>query len=412
MSREVSPVSRLLLVAAFVLATVATARPTVAEMPTGAVPLRSAPRPRTINPLHRPQLPGVFSADTELLTDALRRKHPKFVGNDAAKARRLLYRRARHNLPQLRGIMAEAMFVERNPRWGYVGKPNATQNDVYRHGRGGRLFDTGQVKVHASGKPSTYLRSMRRDRVARYFYVPDDHAAAVRNALDERIARTLEPVERAKLVRDRGRVRSLGFDMAELNRRTKGAVRNLPWGAKMVGEWDIAKRNARRLASQTAGAVGGWRVSKAILTWTPARRLAGKLPQGKLIGRAGGLVAVAFTGYEAYSLVSQYGLRGLWYQPDTYRAIGGGLGAAGVGTAGAMGGAAAGAAVGGPIGATVGGVVGGVGGGLVGAFGGDQASLAVVETLAPHWVHREINKQIDEAEQGLLDELARLATPN
>ena len=82
-------------------------------------------RTSAVNSDARPHLAGLRSRNVEMLEDALLRKHPKLLGNDPAKARELLLRRYRANLPQLRGIMAEAVFIDRNPEWGFVKKSNA-----------------------------------------------------------------------------------------------------------------------------------------------------------------------------------------------------------------------------------------------------------------------------------------------
>lgn len=62
----------------------------------------------------RPQIAGLRSKDVELLQDGFLRRHPKLLTNSAFKSRELILRRFNKGMiPQLRGYMAEAIFLEK-----------------------------------------------------------------------------------------------------------------------------------------------------------------------------------------------------------------------------------------------------------------------------------------------------------
>ena len=113
----------------------------------------------------KPVLAGLRPASVELLQDALLRKYNKLPQNNAGMARRVILDRylgkgsERSRIigrNQLNGAMAEALFLNKNPEWNYVSKPNASQHDVYRLGVGKRPPLNGQIKFHVSGKPDIY----------------------------------------------------------------------------------------------------------------------------------------------------------------------------------------------------------------------------------------------------------------
>jgi hypothetical protein len=165
---------------------------------------------------HRPALPGIRPVEVELLEDALRRKMPNKVGDSRQKAHQKILSidlRDPVKSGQLKGLMAEALFLEKNPNWGYVTKPTAPQVDVYLRREGMRPLGA-QIKVHASGNPATYARDMVKDRDANLFLVPDDHVAALRKHLQAQIEsydRTGNTAGAAEARRQYSRVRGLGF---------------------------------------------------------------------------------------------------------------------------------------------------------------------------------------------------------
>ena len=186
----------------------------------------------------RPVLAGLRPASIELLQDALLRKQPKSLRSNAEMARRVILDRyigkggARSRINgrnQLHGAMAEALFLQNNPDWNYVSKPNAPQHDVYRLGIGKRPPLNGQVKFHASGKADIYARDMVRDHTAHRFFIPDDHVQVVRE-------HWLRQYESAKLRGDHagakqaaskaGRVQPMGVKSHEVAAKTREAYRH------------------------------------------------------------------------------------------------------------------------------------------------------------------------------------------
>ena len=177
----------------------------------------------------RPYLPGARPIELELLEDALRRKYSRRVGDDRGAAQRSIIRNSMRDpvkRSHIRGIMAEARFLQRNPKWGYVRKPNATQNDVYtwRQGR----FIGAQIKTHWDGNPSKYAADMLDDHKAEWFVVPDDHVEALKENWRERVA-SFEANGRSddamKARRQLNRIRPLGETMPSLTQSHSRAER-------------------------------------------------------------------------------------------------------------------------------------------------------------------------------------------
>lgn len=104
------------------------------------------------------------------------------------------------------GLAAEADFVDRNPAWRQVASRNAPQNDVFTFLKG--KFQGGQIKTHASGKPSAYMMDMLKDNRAEHFLVPDDHYGSVRKEIERRI----------ELMRQRGNLRGVARWERQLKR--------------------------------------------------------------------------------------------------------------------------------------------------------------------------------------------------
>lgn len=183
-------------------------------------------------------LPGVRPRPVELLQEALLRKHPQLLQNDARLAREVILdlylgkgtKQSRINGRNiLNGAMAEALFLEKNPDWKYVSKRNASQHDVYRVVVG-RPPMNGQVKYHASGRPEVYARDMVKDYRAHRFLIPDDHVPPVRDYwLQKRKAALARgDVAGAKLAaRNAGRVQPLGATSHEIAAATKQAAESV-----------------------------------------------------------------------------------------------------------------------------------------------------------------------------------------
>src|SRR3989338_11918 len=135
----------------------------------------------------RPDFPGLRPVALELLEDALKRKMPKKVGSSRQIAHAKITEYAITSNPgkrgHMRGIMAEALFIEKNPRWGYVSNPTASQHDVYARIPGRKPPYNGQIKTHVSGNPAIYANDMWKDRLSNHFLVPDDHVGSLKEYL-------------------------------------------------------------------------------------------------------------------------------------------------------------------------------------------------------------------------------------
>jgi hypothetical protein len=333
----------------------------------------------------------------QLLEDALLRKHPHLLKGSRIKARELVLRRYQHNPAQLRGILAEALFLDRAADWRYVAKPNAPQHDVYLL-RPGLPPLNGQVKVHASGDPSTYARDMIADHRAHRFLVPDDHVEALRAHLRQ-----------AGRFRDAGRVSPAGFTYAELEARCTGAFRaaarekhagfvslgmalglsvgDVAWDA-LHGRLDTNQAGYRLLRSGSLVAVG-------VGTDQALRLSYGGVLRGALRGNA--VVAAAVSVAEIGWLLHEHGWRQAFYEPSFYEAAVGGVSATGLGLG--VGTLVTGlAAETGPW-APVIGCGAGLLAGTAGYFGGRAATRWTLEVLAPEMLRKQERLWVGTARQ-------------
>lgn len=136
-----------------------------------------------MKPEARPLLPGLRPVGLELLEDALRRKQPRTIGTSRSKAHAAIIRNALRSPAKrshLIGMLAEATFLEKNPSWGYIRSPTASQHDLYARLSDRRTPLTAQVKTHVSGDPALYARDMLKDNRSNLFLVPDDHVDALK----------------------------------------------------------------------------------------------------------------------------------------------------------------------------------------------------------------------------------------
>lgn len=165
----------------------------------------------------RPFLPGMRPVELELLEDALRRKMPRTIDDSREQAhKKIIHNSLRDPVKRshIKGIMAEALFLEKNPHWGYVGKPNASQHDIYTRISGRQSPYTAQIKTHASGDARIYAQDMKEDHLSNRFLVPDDHVAPLREHWRNKIqehettGRIAEATDARKQL---ARVRGLGF---------------------------------------------------------------------------------------------------------------------------------------------------------------------------------------------------------
>jgi hypothetical protein len=311
--------------------------------------------------------------------------------------------------------MAEAVFLDRNPQWGYVGKPNATQHDVYRLVvRNGRLVpEGGQVKYHDSGRPAFYARDMVKDSRAPRFLIPDDHVEATRAYLRSEAMRLEAAGDKpgaASRWRDYGRVRPIGATSTEIRTATTEAARSLAHerfatytslGASLaltlgpaLYDWargdlpaGIAYRAARSLSVVGVG-VG----TDQALRWLGNGALRGTV-RGNLI------IGTALASTETVWLLHEHGWRRAFYQPDFYEQAVGGVSALALGLAG--GAYATGLAVETGPWAPLIGIGAGVITGTVGYLGGTTVTRALIETLSPEMLRREERQRLAEVKSSL-----------
>ena len=215
------------LVAAILFASPAHAR---SYVPLGG-PMPAYGRFVPVKPADRPSLPGARPVELELLEDALRRKMPHAIGTSREKAHASIVRNSLRNpvkQSHMLGMLAEAVFLEKNKAWGYVASPVASQHDLYTWTQGRKPPVTAQVKTHVSGDALTYANDMRRDHRSDFFIVPDDHAAALKEYWSGQ-ARVEEaaglPEEAGKAWRQSARVRPLGARYADLSASLSRAAR-------------------------------------------------------------------------------------------------------------------------------------------------------------------------------------------
>jgi len=364
---------------------------------------------QAVNSDARPLLPGLRPRSLEMLQDAILRKHPRMLRGSYKAARQMIIRRYANNMPQLRGIMAEAIFIDRNPDWKYVSKPNAPQHDVYRRVPGRQTPFNGQIKFHISGQPSIYAKDMRIDSRAHRFFVPDDHVDSLKNYLRAKAEQltTAGDAKAAKTYwRDYGRVRPLGASSHEVDTLTKQAAKiatreqysvYLSFGASMVlafgptvwdwGNGNVASNQALYRATQTLSLLGAGIGTDALLMTVKQGAMRGTLRGNAIVGTAIAITQVTWLLYE-------HGWSKAFTDAQFFEAIGGSIGGIAFGIV------ASGAAIAwipGP-GWVVGGgaILAGAAAGTVGYIGGRGATQMVLEIVAP-------DKLRDRQRQRLMD---------
>jgi hypothetical protein len=167
-----------------------------------------------LRPPVQAELRGLRSVS--LLEAWLQTKRPRAVSNSNT-ARELILRLARRNPNLLKGELAEAMFLQRNPDWSPVSNPNAPHHDFTRPRLGGGPPENLQVKFHENGDPAAYIRDMKLDWRAHRVAIPDDHVPPVRASLNAEYRRLRALGDGASgVARDLGRLRGTGFTTEEL----------------------------------------------------------------------------------------------------------------------------------------------------------------------------------------------------
>jgi len=369
----------------------------------------------------RPVILGVSGRNLELLQDALARKASWKTRGSLVIARRLLAQAKERNIPTLRGQMAEAVFLDRHPEYGYVSKPNAPQHDVYRpNPTGGRGIHTGQVKFHIDGTPSTYARDMIKDYRSKDFFVPDDHVDSLRSYLRseaDRLRSAGRTEEATAHYRNANRVKPIGATAAQIDAATRQAIaeakliRVTPFISLGIAsvlaiaptmlawyEGEMSTDNALYYSGRSSSLV-----MSGIVADQSLRLFKGGILRGTMRGNV--LIAVFVLAADtSWSIYEYGGVSGAMANPEFLMHFCGGIGATGCaligGYAGGALGGSWGAAIGAlagpegaPVGAFVGGIVGGVvvggGCGIAGYFGGQQASRWVMKEFAPEYLFQE-----------------------
>lgn len=402
------------------------------EADTGAAP--SPPSTRALDPADRPTLPGLRPAEVELLEDALRRKRPIKVGSSRERAYETIIRNGLRDpvkRSHMKGMLAEALFLENNPEWGYVRSSNAPQVDLYRWMPGQRRPLGAQVKTHATSDPAIYARDMVQDHRADRFLVPDDHVQPLRDYWRKQIGEHRAngaTSERIEAERQFARVGRLGFSAKNLDDHFSSVVRHC-----------LRERNARyvSIGAGLALIVGPdlwtwWRTGSmpdqfayralrggSILAaeraaqWTLARASTGAL-RGSLRGNVvSGLVIVAVdTGFS----IHESGGTAAFRSESFYTTLGGGIAATTLGfSVGTLVGVAVtgAAAAFGPWAPVIGssaGFAAGFAGGTAGYFGGHVVTRTILEVIDPAFLHDAERAAIQSARERVNAEITRLQT--
>lgn len=371
----------------------------------------------------RPVLPGLRPVSVELLQDALLRKRPN-LRNDSAKARQKIVEQYLGKgskesriggRSSLYGDMAEATFLQKNPEWKYVSKPNASQHDVYRTMIGKRPPLNGQVKLHINGKPSAYARDMQKDFRAHRFFIPDDHVQPVRDywlRKYEAAKRSGDAVSAKQAARNAGRVQPIGATSKQIVTNTNQTVQyslaesrnvyvSLAAGVALsLGQigWDFAHGalSTDQAAYRTTKALS--LIGTGVIADTTLRMIRDGAFRGTLRGNllVGGVVLVAETSWSVY----ENGGLAAFRQPEFYEQLGGSVTAIGIGGVAAFySGLAATAAASefGPAAPFIGGgtaLLVGTGAGMVAYIGGRSTTSWLIHNFWPELYQQYEREQI------------------
>lgn len=184
-----------------------------------------------INPATRPNLAGQWPKDVELLQYVLQRKHGRLPGSSNSKARDDIlrsYARSPQSAAQLRGIFAEAVYLDKHPNEYHVRKLNAAHNNVYRWDN--RAPNGAQIITRNIFSGSGYAAAMKKDYRAKRFIVPDDHVEPLKSYFLEQehkfqSAGEAKLAEKARL--QFAKVRPLGETSGELENRLQTGFRRV-----------------------------------------------------------------------------------------------------------------------------------------------------------------------------------------
>lgn len=392
---------------------------------------------------NRPVLLGVTGRNLELLQDAVARKYSRVTqGSSLPIARKVLANTTQSSLPKLRGAMAEAVFLDKNPEWGYVAKPNASQHDVYaKMPSGGRGLRTGQIKFHISGDASMYARDMVKDYRSGSFFVPDDHVDKLRAYLRveaDRLRAAGDTAGAQARYRDMNRVKEIGASATQIDKATRQAIaearviRVAPYVFVGVATTLLVAPTALDwYQGEISGQEAAYRLTKggsmgvsAIAADQALKKWKGGLLRGTVRGNVivACVVLIADTSWHIY----EYGgVSNALQNPEFVIHLGGSVSATTCGFAGGYVGMIGGAKVGGAIGAFFGGagapvgaaIGGGVGGlvvgsasGIAGYFGGSQGTRWVMETFCPEKLYEQERAYVQHVRDGIDSLIVSLQT--
>ncbi len=350
----------------------------------------------------RPEPAGLRHRGLEMLQDAIRRKHPRLLaGLGTTAERELLLNRFHKNPGPLRGMMAEAVFIDRNPEWGYVKNPIAPQHDVFRFlSREGPPM-TGQVKFHMDFDAWQYLEDMKNDWAAHRFIVPDDHVRPLREVLERKALQAVgrgDPLEAQYFRQQKARVTPLGAATEEIDflmRDSLGAAAREHHAAYVTlgsaaalslgpALWELASGHARpdqavRRTSRTLSITAtGLLVDVGLGTFANGA-IRGTVKGNVITGTA---ISLAETGW----LIYEHGGSEAFSRPEFYLDLGGTMGAVSMGMLGGSVGMAMFAWTG-PWAPPIGLICGGVSG-AIGYVGGREATRIMLHALAPDMIRK------------------------
>lgn len=387
-----------------------------------------------VNSAARPMLPGMRPVGLELLEDALRRKQPLTIGDSKSKAHASIIRnslRSPAKRSHMIGMLAEALYLERNPSWGYVRSPTASQHDLYARLAGRKVPLTAQVKTHASGDATTYARDMVKDHRSTRFLVPDDHVEALKlhwRSQFEKYRSLGNATEANAACRQLARVRGLGVSYqamdATLTKAAHHALRErsatyVSMGAGLAMAFGPDALHWLRHGSLDPGATARWVRSGTLLS-------AGGLASASLKHIAKGawrgtwrgnvVVGAALVVAEGYFTVQDFGgVREAFSNPNFYCRMSGAIGgtslALAVGAPVAIWATQGSVALAGPYAPLVGAGAGLLAGGtayVVGSFGSESAVRWVFETLAPESLHQAELNAVAKTTQEIKDRISNL----
>lgn len=395
----------------------------------------------TVDGNRRPILPGLNGRNLELLQDAVARKYTRVTnGSSLPVARNVLARTGAKTVHSLRGAMAEALFLEKHPEWGYVNKPNAPQHDVFaKMPKGGQGIRTGQVKFHMNGDPVVYARDMIKDWRSGSFLIPDDHVDSLRVYLKARADKLYaagETTEASTYYRHLNRVKRIGATSVEIDQATRQAiaearvVRVAPYVflgaatalivAPTAWEWYQGQIESSEAAYRFAR--GGSTILAAATTDIALSQWRDGLLRGTLQGNI--IVSCVIIMVDASWQAYEYGgLENAIEDPDFLIHLGGSITAAACGLAGGYAGMVCGAKAGGaigsffgpggvPIGASLGGGLGGLvfgsAAGMAGYWGGTEGTRWVIENFYPEKLHEEERRLVQNVQKEIQSSIADL----